>query len=179
MSGDFEKGRFSHGAGPGQSHGFQQGVWARQADERRAREAAERAARERDEALARQVAIHGQRVQAGTGARQGASRAGAGHGLGAACAAGGTLDAVARSVKNGAFVGVVLFLVYAFTVLPKPDDAWLPHALAGGVVGAVAGGVLHVALILLRWALVVLAWAFGLLLLAGAVGGLWDGLWSS
>lgn len=164
MSDDFNKGYFSHGAGSGSSHEFRQGAWARQEDERRAREAAERAARERDEAFARQMSERAQAVNPGFSM-------GRAWPVGASGAhTGGRL---ARSVKNGAFLGVVLCLVYAFVYTATPGEAWLAYALAGGLAGAVAGAALHMALIVLRWVVVAVVWGLVAVLALGAVMALW------
>lgn len=170
MSHEFNKGYNSYGAGPGHSHEFRQGVWARQQEERRAREAAERSARERDEDFARQVSERAQAVNPGFS--MGWAQSVGDTNAGARFSRGG----IAHAMKNGAFLGVVLCLLYAFVYTSAPHDAWLAYVLAGGFGGALAGAALHMALIVLRWVVVALAWGLVVLLALVAVMALWQAL---
>ncbi|KAB2319784.1 hypothetical protein F8A86_07085 [Betaproteobacteria bacterium SCN1] len=164
MSDDYNKGYFSHGSGSG-SHEFQQGVWARQAEERRAREAAERQARERDEAFAREMSERSREVNPGFSMGRvdtwsGPSGAGA--------------SSSGEYARNGALIGAMLCLLYAVFYTADSDASWIVYPLAGAAVGALAGVALYVTFILLRWAVILLAYALGLGVLAAIVVAIWQ-----
>jgi hypothetical protein len=82
------------------------------------------AARQRDEDFARQMSARTQAVNPGFS-------------MGRAWSVGDTKPGarvtrggVTYAMKNGAFMGVVLCLIFAWVYTPKPEDQWLAYALA-------------------------------------------------